>query len=83
MSKHIFMAYDSGGIKMNDEMLFAAKNSLVFDFSRNSIYTQQNEFGYTDVVCYEVPAHKITDRKLITNVYKDLDIVKNNPRHFK
>lgn len=57
---------------MSDYMLEATKDSLVFDFSRNSIYTQGNEFGYTGVVCYEIPASQLTseNRKLITNIYK-------------
>ena len=70
MSKYIFMAYDSGGVKMSESMMKATRDSLVFDFSRNSIYAKENEFGYVGLASQFVNSSDLETKNIVTSVSK-------------
>ena len=70
--KYIFMAYDSNGVPLNDELRNYAKDSLVFDMSRHSIYAQKKEFGYVGIKSeYQSSDSNLAYSYIVTYMYRD------------
>lgn len=73
LNSKLLMTYHSGYAGASDDIKHWARNSLLFDIDRQSIYAQTYEFGYVGVRSeYQQYDDPDSYKYLITYIYKDI-----------